>query len=95
MTLIPALWTNLTLRPHKCILLLKLFISEEKKTAVNEGSGTIGEIYFCLFHCSFILHSSFDSVSWKLLTGRIMLTIVRLPRLLEQFLKESPDFFPA
>ena len=46
---------------------------------MNEGSRTGGDtVYVYLFHCSLILHSSFDSVSWKLLTGRIMLTTVKL-----------------
>lgn len=59
---------------------------------MNKGSRTVGDtVYFYLFHCSFILHSSFDSVSWKLLTGRIMLTIVKLPSLLEHLLKESSE----
>lgn len=59
---------------------------------MNEGSRTVGGmVYSYLFHCSLILHSSFDSVSWKLLTGRIILTIVKLPSLLEHLLKENSE----
>lgn len=48
-------------------------------------------MYFYLFHHHLTLHSSFDSVSWKLLTGTIMLTILRLPSLQEHLIKGSHE----
>lgn len=54
---------------------------------LRTGEDTVSFIYFTV---GLFLRSSFDSVSWKLLTGRIMLTTVN-SSLLEQFLKENSE----